>query len=303
MINTDTLNEKSSVDSDQIRITALLTLVGKRVRAIRQQQRMSRRVLSEKSGVSSRYLVLLENGQGNSSLTLLSKVAHVLGKPLEWFVAEDTPLHEQSAELVVSFRQADADQRLRVINILEPAYTGSVKRQRVCLIGLRGAGKSSLGAKLGQRLSVPFVELNQEIEQLSGMSVGEVINLYGQDGYRALETQAIEKMVVSHERVIMAAAGGIVSSPDSYKYLLKHFHTVWLKATPDEHMERVLAQGDKRPMADNPEAMQQLRSLLTSREVLYSHADCQLDTSGQTLEYCQQELAQLVEALLESSVA
>jgi XRE family aerobic/anaerobic benzoate catabolism transcriptional regulator len=158
-------------------------------------------------------------------------------------------------------------------------------------VGLRGAGKSTLGSMAGKELGIPFVELNSEIESQSGMPVSELMALYGQEGYRQLEAQAINRIIATHDSLILAVAGGIVAEPETYTNVLAHFHTIWIKARPDEHMARVRAQGDERPMAGNPEAMEQLRSILTSREALYGRSLAQLDTSDQTVD---QSLASLI---------
>jgi XRE family aerobic/anaerobic benzoate catabolism transcriptional regulator len=142
---------------------------------------------------------------------------------------------------------------------------------------------------------VPFVELNREIEEQSGTAISELLALYGQEGYRKLESQALSRVVATHETVILAVAGGIVSEPETYSYLLNSFHTIWLRARPDEHMSRVRAQGDMRPMAGNPEAMEQLRAILTSRETLYERAEAQIDTSGKTVDATLEELLAMIE--------
>jgi XRE family aerobic/anaerobic benzoate catabolism transcriptional regulator len=177
-----------------------------------------------------------------------------------------------------------------VLQILSPENPARLRRQRICLIGLRGAGKSTLGRLLGETLSVPFIELNRDIEEQSGMPVNEVMALYGQEGYRRLERQALERIVQMTDCVVLAVAGGIVSEPETYNFLLRNFHTVWLKATPEEHMQRVRTQGDERPMAGNPKAMEELNAILTAREALYARADLTVDTSGRTLEQSRADL-------------
>jgi XRE family aerobic/anaerobic benzoate catabolism transcriptional regulator len=146
----------------------------------------------------------------------------------------------------------------------------------------------------GKALGLPFVELNREIEAQAGMPVDEVMALYGQEGYRRLESQAVNAIIARHDRVILAVAGGIVVEPETYNTLLGHFHTIWVKTSPDEHMARVRAQGDERPMAGNPEAMEQLKSILTSRESLYERAIAQLDTSGRTVDASLEHLLDII---------
>lgn len=275
-------------------IDAFVAAVGERVRKARQRKGIARRVLSELSGVSQRYLAQLESGSGNISIALLFKVANALDHRVEWLVGEDDPWGSETAQVAEFYRQATTEQRQRVMQILDPGRPAQMRRQRICLIGLRGAGKSTLGRLLGKELSTPFVELNRDIEEQSGMPVDEVMALYGQEGYRRLERQALERIVATSDSVVLAVAGGIVSEPETYGFLLRNFHTIWLRATPDEHMNRVRAQGDERPMAGNPKAMDELKSILTSREALYAKAEGIVNTSGKTLEQSLEELKEAV---------
>ncbi len=261
-----------------------LATVGERVRAARARKGMSRRVLSEISGVSPRYLAQLESGKGNISIALLLKISSALDFSIEWLVSEDDPWNSQTAMARYLFGNATAVQRRRVLDILETESIDNMRSGRIALIGLRGAGKSTLGRLAAARLGLPFLELNQEIEAASGMPVNEVFSLYGQDGYRRLERQALERIVATHETLILAVAGGIVSEPETYNYFLRHFGAIWLKARPQEHMARVQGQGDERPMVGNPDAMADLRRILSSREILYARAEAEIDTSGATLE-------------------
>ncbi len=272
-------------------IREFMSAVGQRVRQARQRKGISRRVLSERSGVSQRYLAQLESGSGNISIALLYKVARALDHRVEWLVGEDDPWGSETVQMASLIRSADAEQRQRVMQILNPGPPSALRRQRLCLIGLRGAGKSTLGRLLGETLSVPFAELNRDIEEQSGMPVDEVMALYGQEGYRKLERQALERIVATTDEVVLAAAGGIVSEPETFGFLLRNFHTIWLKASPAEHMGRVRAQGDERPMAGNPRAMEELVSILTSREALYAKADRCVDTSGKTVRESLRDLA------------
>ena len=183
----------------------------------------------------------------------------------------------------------------RVLQVLDPERMRLQKAQRLCLVGLRGAGKSTLGARVAKVFGAPFIELNREIEKNAGMALGEIIALYGQEGYRQLEADTLTGIIEGHKRAIVAVAGGIVSEEGSFYHVLSRFHTVWLKASASEHMERVRAQGDVRPMQDNPQAMIQLRQILRSREALYTQSDHVLDTSGKSVEQSQIELSQLIE--------
>jgi len=259
-----------------------LGMVGARVRAARARKGMSRRVLSEMSGVSPRYLAQLESGKGNISIALLLKIAVALDFKVEWLVSEDDPWTSESASMRYLFANATRAQRSHVLAVLESGRPETRRAGRIALIGLRGAGKSTLGRAAAERLNMPFLELNAEIESASGMPVNEVFSLYGQEGYRRLERQALERIVATHENLILAVAGGIVSEPDTYTYFLRHYYSIWLQASPDEHMARVQKQGDERPMVGNPDAMADLRRILASREALYARAEARVDTSGQT---------------------
>lgn len=249
----------------EIEVSQFVAKVGNRVRAARRDVSMSRKVLSELSGVSQRYLAQLEAGTGNISLAILFRIAKALNTEPQWFMRE---------------KQSNLD-----------------KAQRICLIGLRGAGKSTLGRYVAEQLSYEFIELNDAIERHCGMATSEVMALYGQEGYRQLEGQAIQAIIESRNKIILAAAGGVVSESESFNSVLSYFHTVWLKARPEEHMQRVRNQGDSRPMAGNPRAMDDLKSILTNREALYARADAMIDTSDKKLSQSQSELLSVVTRL------
>ena len=205
-----------------------------------------------------------------------------------------TPWESDLASLSTLYGKADVEQRAQALAVLSGAIGIPDKRRRICLIGLRGAGKSTLGQWLAERMALSFVELNIVIEEHCGIAIGEVIALYGQEGYRKLERQALDSVIKNHDSLILAAAGGIVSDPKTYKQLLENFHTIWLKASPEEHMERVRHQGDERPMADNPRAMDELRTILNSRESLYANADVSVDTRGRSIEESRLDLTESV---------
>lgn len=276
-------------------VEALIARVGQRVRHARDRKGIPRRVLSEKSGVSPRYLAQLEAGEGNISIGLLQRVAHALDHRIEWLVGADDPWSSEALRIADLYRAATASTQAQVRAVLSPEPAAAQRARRICLVGLRGAGKSTLGRRAGETLGLPFVELNREIEEQSGMPVDDLMALYGQEGYRRLEAQAISRVLATHESMILAVAGGIVAEPETYATLLQHFHTIWVKATPAEHMARVRDQGDMRPMAGNPEAMDQLRSILTARESLYDRALAQLDTSGRTEDESFADLLALIE--------
>lgn len=275
-------------------VEALMTRVGARVRQVREQRGISRRVLSETSGVSPRYLAQLESGAGNISIGLLYRVAEALDFRIDWLLGEEDPWTSETLQMAEMYRQAEAPVQAQVRALLMDGAPGGQRAQRICLVGLRGAGKSTLGRMAGAALKVPFVELNHEISQAGGMPVAEIMALYGQEGFRKLEADALDQVIATHEQVILAVGGGIVAEPATYNRLLSHFHTIWLKAAPEEHMARVRAQGDERPMAGQPEAMGQLKSILQARETLYERAHAHLNTSAASLNDTLEQLLALI---------
>ena len=242
--------------------SAYLAQLGERVRSWRNGTGMTRKTLAATSGVSERYLAQLEAGQGNISVLLLRKVAHAMHVAVESLVRES----------------GDQDSA----------------RRRIALLGLRGAGKSTLGAKLAASLGVPFVELDLEVEREAGAKLGEVFAMYGQEAFRRFERRALERVLRTHDAAVIAAGGSLVNDPDTYRLLLDNCHTVWLKAKPEEHMSRVIAQGDMRPfegkMRGRPAALEEIRKLLADRDRLYARADATIETSGRTLKTTLEEL-------------
>ncbi len=272
----------------------LMLRVGARVRRARDLKNMPRRVLSDQSGVSPRYLAQLEAGAGNISISLLARVAEALDHRIEWLVSEDDPAISDAQQMVQLYRMSSPDVQGQVRQILTRSARAD-RAQRVCLIGLRGAGKSTLGRMVARHFEIPFVELNEEIAKRAGMPISEVMALYGADGYRDIEAQALNEVLNEHETMILAVAGGIVSDPQVYDILLASCHAIWLRAKPSDHMDRVRAQGDLRPMRGQPQAMAQLKHLLSTREGLYRLALASLDTSGRTLDGARLALIRLIE--------
>jgi XRE family transcriptional regulator, aerobic/anaerobic benzoate catabolism transcriptional regulator len=236
--------------------TVYLGRLGERVRAWRTEHGITRKSLAAASGVSERYLAQLEAGRGNISVLLLRRVARAMAVPVEYLVRED-----------------DAP-----------------RAGRIALIGLRGAGKSTLGEKLAQALEVPFIELDREVEREAGANLAEVFALYGQDAFRRFERRALERVLNDNERAVIATGGGLVTDPSSYDLLLERCFCVWLKAAPQEHMSRVIAQGDMRPFKGGATALDEIRKLLADRERLYARAPLAIDTSGKSVRQTLQEL-------------
>lgn len=261
--------------------TDYLVLLGERVRAVRARRGMSRRILSHASGVSERYLAQLEAGKGNASIMVLRAIAAGMNVALDDLV-EDRPVQD-SAYLLLRERLRHADdETLRHVAGTLGAGSTAAARAHVALIGLRGAGKSTLGRAAAKRLGVPFIELGQEIERTAGMAIGEIFSLGGQTTYRRLEREVLQDCLARFDHAVIAAGGSLVSEPETFELLLTRCYTVWLHADPGQHMERVIAQGDHRPMADNRNAMTDLKRILNERRALYARADASIDTSGET---------------------
>jgi len=263
-----------------------LARLGERVRDARARRGMSRKILAHDSRVSERYLAQLEAGRGNVSILLLRQIAAALSLPPAELIREDTR-GELELSLITQFLKRLPPQKLPEVRSLLAREFSSARDDRIkrmALIGLRGGGKSTLGARLARALGVPFVELDREVEREAGTSLSEIFLLYGQAGYRRYERRCLEKVLEQHERAVIATGGSIVSEPGTFELLLSACFTVWLKAEPEEHMARVIAQGDTRPMAGNDQAMEDLRRILEGRSALYGQADVTLDTSRQSAE-------------------
>lgn len=280
---------------------AFLRALGERLRLIRAQRGMARRVLAKQSRVSERYIAQCEAGAGNLSLLLVRRLARALGVRTEELVGGGNPDRPPDLVLLERFLTRLSEPQLgearRLLMPLIDHFTAGeagAKRERIALIGLRGAGKSSLGSLLAEARGVPFFELDREVERLSRMELRDIFEVHGQDGFRRLEREALARIVSGEDRVIVATGGGLVAEPATFELLLRTCTTVWVKASPEEHMRRVVAQGDRRPMADNQRAMDDLRAILDSREPLYRHADLVLDTSGRTFEASFAELVALL---------
>ncbi len=278
-----------------------LAAVGARVRDLRTAQRLSRRALAERAGLSQRFIAQLEGGYGNISVRRLKALVDALDGDLAEVVAGiPAPANAEAAHLARRIADAPEPVKTRILDLLDTGRFDAgdkVAARRIALVGLRGAGKSTLGKMTATRLGLDFVELNAEISRASGLGVDEIFALYGDDGYRRLEREQL-KRIATRSSLILAVAGGIVDHHETYRFLRQNFTTVWLKARPEDHMSRVIAQGDNRPMAGSADAMADLNRILAGREAFYAEADATLETSDRTLEVSADELAALVEALV-----
>jgi XRE family transcriptional regulator, aerobic/anaerobic benzoate catabolism transcriptional regulator len=268
---------------------AFLTGLGERVRSLRLRRGMTRKALAAATDVSERHLANLEYGQGNASILILLQVAQALQCSLAELLGDVTTSSPEWLLLRELLEQRDEATLKRVREAVAQMLgtggpAGAPRPPRIALVGLRGAGKSTLGQMLADDLGFPFVELSREIEQFAGCSIAEIQALYGQSAYRRYERRALEEAIQIHPEAVVATPGGIVSDPATFNLLLAHCTTVWLKADPEHHMKRVLAQGDTRPMAASREAMDDLKSILAGRAAFYSKADHQVDTSAQPLD-------------------
>lgn len=273
-----------------------LAALGKRVRDIRDRRGVTRKLVARDAKVSERHLAHLEAGEGNVSIVLLRNIARALDVSLIELLA---PEAEDTVEkrLIRRFLERLPQHRLEevVFRLMRDfGHEEAVRRKRVALIGLRGAGKSSLGNRLATEAGVPFIELDREIEKDTGMPASELFALYGQSGYRRIERRTLERVIQDNEKAVISVGGGVVSQPETYDMLLSNCLTVWVRAQPEEHMSRVMAQGDLRPMAGNDEAMEDLKRILEARESLYARADAVVDTSGETVEQSFSKLKQLI---------
>jgi XRE family aerobic/anaerobic benzoate catabolism transcriptional regulator len=292
-------NVKAGRKGARLEADSFLRKLGFRVRTMRNRRGMTRKALARYAQISERYLAQLEAGAGNCSIVLLQRIARAMGLPVAELVDDraDRPIE---AALLDQFLDRLSPQELREARELVLKRFGGLaddlRRNRIALIGLRGGGKSTLGKMLAKELGVPFVELDREVERLSGTTLSEMFEMFGQETFRRTERLALERVLQEHDRFVLATGGGIVTEPGTFELLISSCFTVWVKAAPGDHMQRVVAQGDLRPMADNRHAMDDLVSILKSREPLYARADLTLVTAGKSPEHSLAELLSLFAA-------
>jgi XRE family aerobic/anaerobic benzoate catabolism transcriptional regulator len=281
----------------------LLVALGDRVRAARSRRGMTRKAVALAADVSERHLANLEYGVGNASILVLSQVAQALHCSLAEMVGDVTTSSPEWL-LIRELLEGRDEATLRRVReslgqMLGTGGGNDAHSSRIALIGLRGAGKSTLGKMLAEDLDFPFVELSREIEKVAGCSISEIQALYGVNAYRRYERRALEEAIQIYPECVIATPGGIVSDPATFNQLLSHCTTVWLHADPEDHMRRVMAQGDLRPMAASKEAMEDLKGILAGRAAFYSKADLQVDTSAGPLEPTFLALRELVRKSLQ----
>ena len=278
-----------------------LLALGERVRALRARRGMTRKALASAAEVSERHLANLEYGVGNASILVLQQVALALSCPLAELIGDLTTTNPEWLMLrqLLSSRDEPTLRRVRLA-VGELLGTGGARARSTCiaLIGLRGAGKSTLGQMLAEDLGFTFVELSREIEKFAGCSIAEIQGLYGQNAYRRYERRALEEAIQIYPEAVIATPGGLVSDAATFNLLLSHCTTVWLQAEPEDHMKRVVAQGDMRPMAASKEAMEDLRGILAGRAAFYGKAEFSLNTSGQPLDATFARLRELMRGAL-----
>jgi len=277
--------------------------VGRRVRDARAKHAMTRKQLAEASATSERYLALIEGGKGNPSVGVLHKIAQALGlSPAQLLPSggRNSAAHLGLMQLIAELPPS----RLAAVgDAIHAAMTGTGpfdRARRIALIGLRGAGKSTLGRLLAATLAVPFIELNRVIEQEYGAAIPLLMEMAGPATFRRYERRCLEQVVAEHASCVLATAGGIVSAPETFSRLLKSTHTIWIRARPEDHMGRVMQQGDFRPMAANREAMMDLKAILEARAADYGRAEAVVDTSGQSIEQSADALTASARRLLMS---
>jgi len=278
-----------------------LAALGERVRQVRARRGMTRKILARDSGVSERYLAQLEGGDGNISILLLRRIAAAMGLPLVDLIYDgpERPVEYSLArQLLDGLNPAELQDVYRSLAHSLGRTGDSARAGRIALIGLRGAGKTTLGKRLAEHLGVPFVEMASAIAEESGTSLSEIFSLYGQAAYRRYERRALERAVAAHERAVIATGGSLVSEPATFELLLRSCHTVWVAASPAEHMSRVMAQGDLRPMKASREAMADLKRILENRRSLYGKADAVIDTTAKAIDDSFTELAAVAAQLL-----
>jgi XRE family aerobic/anaerobic benzoate catabolism transcriptional regulator len=291
------VGEKRAVETQRAGHAAFAAAVGRLVRLARAKRGATRRQLAQDSGASERYLAQIESGQGNPSVIILKSIADALDLPIIELLPRSNGQAAAMTHILDAIGRLPPSELPAVVELIE--HRGGADRavdraRRIGLVGLRGAGKSTLGKMLAQRLRCPFIELDRLVEQDYGARIPDLIEMAGLATFRRYERACLERVIDEHEAAVIATAGGIVSDAETYALLLRRTHTVWIKARPEEHMGRVIEQRDFRPMARNREAMADLVAILDARRADYARAGAELDTSGDTVERSFEKLQEIV---------
>jgi XRE family aerobic/anaerobic benzoate catabolism transcriptional regulator len=282
-------------------IAAFLAAVGREVRKNRAKRGMTRRQLAAASETSERYLAQIESGAGNPSVSVLRAIAQALDLPTAALLPEHGARTVELGavlDLLAQVPEKELPALTKEIETRVALRSGADRARRIALIGLRGAGKSTLGRMLAQHLGWSFIELDRRVEEDYGASIPDLIEMAGTATFRRQERNTLERVLAEHEAAVITTAGGIVANPETYALLLRHSHTIWIKARPQEHMSRVMAQGDFRPMAQNRQAMADLVAILEARRADYARAEAEIDTSGDAVEQSFAKLLRIVARLL-----
>jgi XRE family transcriptional regulator, aerobic/anaerobic benzoate catabolism transcriptional regulator len=276
---------------------AYLRMLGERVRDARARHGMTRRMLARDSGISERYLAQLESGRGNLSIVLLRRLAGAIDIPLADLINDEPQRPIEYTLIVERVRRLDSAELAEASSLLAERFGDRGGRlDRIALVGLRGAGKSTLGSMLARHLGWSFVEMSREIETEAGVSVNEIFDMWGQAAYRRYERRALERILRTKAKIVLATGGGLVSEPANFERLLDSFYTIWLQASPQEHWDRVIRQGDYRvESSGDTRALADMRRILAQRDSLYGKADARLDTSGKPARDSHKELIAIVE--------
>jgi XRE family aerobic/anaerobic benzoate catabolism transcriptional regulator len=272
---------------------------GQRLRLARAKRGMTRRQLANASGTSERYLAQIESGHGNASIVILHAIARALDLPMTDLLPGPDARSEPMTRIIDVLTRVPAAELPAIADLIEKhAGGGSDRARRISLVGLRGAGKSTLGRSLARALAMPFIELDRIIEEDYGARLSDLIEIVGVAAFRRQERASLERVIAKRDAAVIATAGGVVSNPETYALLLRRTHSVWIKARPDEHMSRVVQQGDLRPMAQNRQAMADLLAILDARQADYARAHAELDTSGDTVERSCEKLLRIARRCL-----
>lgn len=289
-----------STRGTKARDVAYLQRLADRIRSARAQRGMTRTALAADSGVSLRFLAQLETGEGNPSLLVLRRIAAAMGFPLASLLSDEPPSPVDRALVTTIVNRLTEQELPAARRLLSERFGNGVQvattSPYVALIGLRGAGKTTLGRRLALHRGVPFFELDREVEREYGATIGEILQLHGQPGYRRFERQSLQAVLARHEAAVIETGGGLAADPETLPVLLGSTVAVWVRASPEEHMQRVIDQGDLRPMARSREAMRDLKDILQAREPFYRQAPLQLITSGKSVEQSFRDLIRLLES-------